>query len=127
MPFSAARRVAAERRGRFAEAICVFWLRLTGWRVLARRFKSRAGTGLGEIDIVARRGNTVAFIEVKARATHDLARETIGMMQRARIARAAEVFVARRTDCADCQARFDVMVVDKRYIPLRIADAWRPD
>ena len=127
MAFSAARRIAAERRGRFAETICVIWLRLTGWRILARRFKSRAGTGLGEIDIVARRGQTVAFIEVKARATHDLARETIGTMQRARIARAAEAFLARRADCADCEARFDVMVVDKRYIPLRIADAWRPD
>jgi putative endonuclease len=47
-------------------------------------------------------------------------------VQRSRIARAASAFVARRADCADCEARFDVMVVDRRYIPSRIADAWRP-
>jgi putative endonuclease len=129
MPASlpAARRMAAERRGRFAEAICVLWLRLTGWRILARRHKARAGTGLGEIDIVAKRGNTLAFIEVKARVTHELARDTVAMMQRSRIARAAETFIARREDCAGCAVRFDVMVVDRRYVPLRIVDAWRPD
>jgi putative endonuclease len=120
-------RIAAERRGRFAETACVLLLRLTGWRILARRLKSHAGTGLGEIDIVARRGKTVAFIEVKARATHDMARETISIMQRSRIARAAEAFMARRADCAACDVRFDVVVVDRRYIPLRIVDAWRPD
>jgi putative endonuclease len=119
-------RVLAERRGRLAEFLCVLWLRATGWRILARRLKAKAGSGLGEIDIVARRGKVVAFIEVKARATHDRARESVTLVQRSRIARAASAFVARRADCADCDARFDVMVVDRRYIPSRIADAWRP-
>ena len=45
----------AERRGRFAELVCVIVLRLTGWRILARRLTGGRGTGLGEIDIVARR------------------------------------------------------------------------
>jgi putative endonuclease len=120
-------RARAERRGRVAESLCVLWLRATGWRILARRLKARTGSGLGEIDIVAKRGKVVAFIEVKARASHDLARDSVTVLQRSRIARAAGAFVARRADCADCAARFDVMVVDRRYIPSRIVDAWRPD
>lgn len=109
-----------------AEAVCVLVLRLTGWRILARRMKSKAGTGLGEIDIVARRGWTVAFIEVKARADHDTARESVTQSQRARIARAAQVFIERNPACADCDVRFDVMSLGAGWWPRRIADAWRP-
>ena len=55
----------AEKRGRRAETIACWWLRLHGWRILARRARVPGG----EVDIVARRGRTLAFIEVKARAT----------------------------------------------------------
>ena len=119
-------RLAAERRGRFAETLCVIWLRLTGWRILARRLKAKAGAGLGEIDIIAKRRRVVAFIEVKARADHDAARESVTPAQRERIARAAHVFAERNAACADCDLRFDVMSVDKRLWPRRIIDAWRP-
>lgn len=121
-----AERVKAERRGRLAETICVIWLRLTGWRILARRLKAKAGAGLGEIDIVAKRRKVVAFIEVKARADHTAAQESIGALQRQRIARAAHVFAERNAVCADCDLRFDVMSVDRRLWPRRIIDAWRP-
>jgi hypothetical protein len=57
------RRRRAYRFGHWAETLCVWWLRLGGYRVLARRYK----TPVGEIDIVARRGAALAFIEVKAR------------------------------------------------------------
>lgn len=116
----------AERRGRMAEAICVLMLRLTGWRILSRRAKARAGTGLGEIDIVAKRGRTVAFIEVKARADHATARESVTPMQRQRIARAAQVFIERNAACSECDIRFDVMSLGRGLWPRRIGDAWRP-
>ena len=58
-------RAVAERRGRRGEGFASLWLRLQGWRVLARRVK----TPRGEIDLIARRGHTLAFIEVKWRAT----------------------------------------------------------
>lgn len=58
-----------ERSGRRAETLAAWWLRLKGWRILARR----ARTPLGEVDLIARRGRTVAFIEVKARASEDQA------------------------------------------------------
>jgi putative endonuclease len=119
-------RVKAERRGRLAETLCVIWLRLTGWRILARRLKAKAGSGLGEIDIVAKRGGVVAFIEVKARADHAAAQESIGALQRQRIARAAHVFAERNALCAGCDLRFDVMSVDRRLWPRRLIDAWRP-
>ncbi|MBX7199490.1 MAG: YraN family protein [Rhodospirillaceae bacterium] len=119
-------RVAAERRGYLAETICVLVLRLSGWRILARRMKAKAGTGLGEIDIVARRGRTIAFIEVKARADHTAAQESVTQAQRTRIARAAQVFVERNPACADCDIRFDVMSLGGGWWPQRIADAWRP-
>jgi putative endonuclease len=120
------KRIEAERRGHLAEAICVAWLRLTGWRILARRLKAKAGSGLGEIDIVAKRRRVVAFIEVKARADHTSAQESISATQRARIARAAHVFAERNAACANCDLRFDVMTLDRRLWPRRIIDAWRP-
>lgn len=118
-------RAAAERRGRFAELLCVLSLRLRGWRILERRLAGKRGFGVGEIDIVARRGRTVAFIEVKARASASAALEAVTAAQRARIARAAEVFIARFQN-EDCDFRFDVMTVSG-LLPVHIADAWRPD
>lgn len=119
-------RLAAERRGRLAEALCVLSLRLTGWRILARRLSSGRGTGLGEIDIVARRGATVAFIEVKARTDLASAAESVTAQQRARIARSADAYVQRRAELASCDVRFDVMLLAGGLWPRRIADAWRP-
>ncbi|MGE4063881.1 MAG: YraN family protein [Rhodospirillaceae bacterium] len=118
------RRAAAERRGRFAEALCVLSLRLRGWRILERRLAGKRGLGVGEIDIVARRGRTIAFIEVKARTTQTAALEAVTEMQRARIARAAEIFIARFQE-QDCDFRFDVMTLSG-LLPVHIADAWRP-
>jgi putative endonuclease len=121
-----AARVQAERRGRWAETLCVAALRLTGWRVLARRMTAGRGLGLGEIDIIAKRGQTLAFIEVKARADETTALESVTAAQRGRIARAAEVYLQRHGAHADCDIRFDVMILTAGFVPRRIADAWRP-
>lgn len=118
-------RLEAERRGRFAETLCVWSLRLRGWRILERRLVGKRGTGIGEIDIVARRGKVIAFIEVKARANETTALEAVTTAQRARIARAAEIFIARFPDDGDCDVRFDVMTVS-RLLPVHLMDAWRP-
>lgn len=121
-----ARGRAADRRGRLAENFCVVRLWLTGWRVLARRRALGKGTGAGEIDIIARRGSTLAFIEVKARSADDIALASITAAQRERLARGAEAFLARRPDLATCHVRFDVMTLTGGFWPLRVADAWRP-
>ncbi len=104
----------------------MIFLRLTGWRILARRMKARPGSGLGEVDIVARRRRTIAFIEVKSRPDALTAAASITAAQRSRIARSAEVYLHRRPELADCRVRFDVMVLGASFIPRRIVDAWRP-
>lgn len=126
---SKASRRLAYRFGHWAETLCVWWLRLGGYRVLARRYKAP----VGEIDIIARRGDTLAFVEVKARHgarnngdPWDDAGEVLTMRQRGRIVRAAEAFVARRPALSDCAMRFDLMTVRPWRPPHHLADAWRP-
>ncbi len=104
---SAEIRRRAERRGRRAEAIAAFYLRLKGYRVVARRYK----TPVGEIDLVVRRGGTLAFVEVKARGDDEAAIEAVGPDGRRRIARAAETWLTRYPAASEMQLRFDVVVV----------------
>lgn len=113
----------AARRGRLAEALCRWHLRLRGWRILARDWRCPAG----EIDIVARRGRTIAVIEVKARRDLDTAIFAINPRQRRRIGRAAEAFLATRPDLAPLAIRFDVMLVEPRRWPHHFPGAWRGD
>lgn len=123
-----AERQRAWRRGRTAESLAILALTLTGYRILARNLKSGPrNSGLGEIDIVARRGRTIAFIEVKTRADWGSAAEAILARQRQRIARAASAFLAARPQHADRQPRFDVMLVIPWRWPRHITSAWRSD
>ncbi len=100
------RRRRAERWGRRAETLAVWRLRLAGWTILERR----ARTGAGELDIVARRGTVLAFVEVKARGDLAAAMEAVSAHQRRRILRAAAIWRARRPDVDGLQTRFDVIV-----------------
>ena len=115
-------RRAAERRGRGAERLAAALLRAKGYRILARRFRSPAG----EIDLVAARGRVLAFVEVKRRRDAAEAAESVTAKGRARIARAAENFVALYPDRHTCAFRFDVMTLSGLF-PVHVADAWRPD
>jgi putative endonuclease len=118
-----ARRRRAERRGHGAELLCIWLLRLKGYRILARRFRVASG----EIDLIARRGGTLIAVEVKARPAFDSAAAAIAPHQRRRIARAFEHFLVRRPDLADLDRRFDVMMVVPRRWPRHLPDAWRGD
>lgn len=123
---SGAARQAAHRRGRWAETLCTWHLRLRGWRILARGFTSGRGSGAGEVDIIARRGGVLAFVEVKARADRTSAAEAVNARQRTRIVRAAGSFLQRRPDLAGMDIRFDAMLVAPWRLPHHIVDAWRP-
>ena len=120
-----ARGKRAHRLGRWAEFLCVARLVLSGWRILDRGAKLARGSGVGEIDIVARRGNLIAVIEVKARPTLDEAAAAISTRQRDRLIRAAAAYIARRPALARCTLRFDAMLVAPGTLPRRIKDAWR--
>jgi putative endonuclease len=101
--------VSTARKGSLGEDAAVSWLEAKGWKVLARNFRVRSG----EIDVIARRGDIVAFIEVKSWTSvprEDLSR-SIGPRKRTRIARAARLFLSRRPECADAHQRFDVVFI----------------
>jgi putative endonuclease len=118
-----AERRGAERRGKNAELLCLWHLRLKGYRILARRYKMP----VGEIDLIVRRGDTLAAIEVKARADFDSAGEAITRRQQQRIMRAIAYFLGGRPDLAMLAARFDVMLVAPRRWPRHLVDAWREE
>lgn len=116
-------RRAAFRRGRRGERAALWWLRLKGYRILAQDYRSSAG----EIDVVARRGATLAIIEVKARDSVAAAAEAITPRQRRRIFGAARLFVAHHPRHGDCAIRFDIMLVTPGRWPRHIVDAWQID
>ena len=116
------RRRRADRAGRLAETLCALALMLRGYRILARRFR----TPVGELDIVARRGQVLVFIEVKARSSLALAAEAIDVRQRQRVERAAGAFLAHRPPLARLDQRFDAMLVAPWRWPRHIKEAWRP-
>ena len=117
-------RRAAEPHGHASESLAALWLRLKGYRILARRVK----THLGEIDLVAAAPfGPVCFIEVKARGTAAAAAESVGMAQQTRIARAASLYLASRPGLARRGSRFDIVAIAPRTLPVHHRDAWRPD
>ena len=101
--------------------------RLKLYRILARSAVTGRGSGAGEVDIIAKRGNLVAFVEVKARGSLAEAAESLGSGQRRRIERAAAAFLARHPRLGHCQVRFDVILVTPKRFPRHILDAWRPN
>jgi putative endonuclease len=113
-------RRAAEARGRVAEAKAVALLMLKGYRPMARRF-SAAG---GEIDLIMRRGGTVAFVEVKARADLDAAFLAITAAKRRRFSRAVRAWLARNPWAASCVLRADAVFVAPRRWPTHVPDAF---
>ncbi len=113
--------------GRLAEFAALLLLLGKGYRVLARRFTVGAGTGAGEIDLIARRGRALVFVEVKARADLGSAAEAIRPEQRRRIVRAAEAFIAERPGLGGLEIRFDAILVAPGRLPRHIPDAWRAD
>jgi putative endonuclease len=114
-----AKRLAAEKRGRQAERLCAWWLRLKGWSILDRRVRTPAG----EIDLIARRGSIVAFIEVKARRNDESLDLAIDERRLSRVAAAAEslahIYLAPGDDM-----RIDVMLLAPGRPPRHLANVW---
>jgi len=115
-------RQAAERRGRKGEWLAALYLRSKGYRILDRRVR----TPMGEVDLIAKRGQLVVFIEVKHRKTLDLAVESVTHRAWLRIDRAAEFWMARHPALAGWGWRFDIVAVAPRQMPRHVPDAWRP-
>lgn len=112
---------SADRRGRGGERIAAWLLRLKGFTILERRL----ATPHGEIDIVARRGDLLVFVEVKRRAAAGEALAALGGRQRARIARAAAAYLQARPELSGLACRFDLVAVGAGGWPVHVIDAWR--
>jgi putative endonuclease len=113
-------RVAAFRTGVSAETRAAVVLIAKGYRILARRFR----TPHGEIDIVARRRNLIAFVEVKARASLDDAAYAVTPRQQARIIAAAELWLMAHPEHAGYDLRFDAMLIAPRRLPHHVMAAF---
>jgi putative endonuclease len=117
---AAPERVAAFKTGLSAESRAAAYLMLKGYRILAKRFR----TPYGEIDIVARRRNLVAFVEVKARASLDEAAYAVSPRQQARIVEAAQAWLMAHPEHAEFELRFDVMLIAPARLPRHLLAAF---
>lgn len=113
-------RVAAFRTGISAEARACAYLIVKGYRILAKRYR----TPHGEIDVVARRGGTLIFVEVKARATLDDAAYAVTPRQQHRIVAAAQMWLAAHPTDAELNCRFDVILIAPRHLPRHLEAAF---
>ena len=113
-------RVAAFRAGLSAESLAAAYLIAKGYRILARRFR----TPHGEIDIIARRRNLIAFVEVKARASLDEAAFAVTPRQQARIINAAQAWLAAHPEHAEFELRFDAILIAPRHLPRHLLAAF---
>ena len=109
----------AEAGGRSAERLAAWWLRLKGWRIL----DCRARVPGGEVDLVARRGRILAFVEVKARANEAGAAMALDQYRLRRVAVAAERLAPRYARPGD-DIRIDAIFILPRRLPRHLANVW---
>jgi putative endonuclease len=117
----AVRRRLAHLFGLKAETIAAILLTLKGYSILARRYAVKGG----EIDLIARRGRAIAFVEVKARADLSAAADSISPAKRRRIGRAARAWLSRNPWAADFVLRGDAVFVAPGRLPRHLPAAYR--
>jgi putative endonuclease len=113
------KRQRAEQGGRRAEAKAALWLQLKGWRIMGRRVR----TPVGEVDLIARRGRTIAFVEVKARATAEDADRALDDYRLRRVAAAAGAIAHKYARDGE-DIRIDAIFIVPRRLPRHLANVW---
>jgi putative endonuclease len=116
-----ARGLAARLSGRRGEWLAALWLMAKGYRILGFRLK----TPLGEIDLLAQKGEVLAVVEVKLRANLETALDAVTGRQRERLRRAAEAVARRRPALAGAAIRLDLMALAPGRWPRHVVDAWQ--
>jgi putative endonuclease len=117
------RGAAARLTGRRGEVLAALWLMAKGYRILGFRLR----TPQGEIDLVVRRGDVIAAVEVKARTSLEAALEAVSLSQRQRLRRAIRAIAARRHGLQGLHVRLDLMALAPGRFPRHIRDAWSQD
>lgn len=113
-------RLKAFRRGHVSEYVAALYLLARGYRIRAIRYRTK----LGEIDIVARRGDLVICVEVKARRDTDSAVFAVTGTAQRRIRAASEIWLSRQPDAHRLSLRYDIVAVLPWRLPRHFADAF---
>ena len=110
----------SHRRGQWGEFLGRWFLRLKGYRILARRFRIRGG----EIDIIAQHGQTLVMVEVKERSNREASTYAVTPHQRRRLIRTARAFLSYHQNLSSLVLRFDVLIVIAGFLMYHIRDAF---
>lgn len=113
-------RLKAFRRGHVSEYIAALYMVAKGYRISAIRYRTK----LGEIDIIARRGDLVVCVEVKARRDIDSAVFAVTGMAQNRIRAASELWLSRQPDAHRLSLRYDIVAVRPWRLPKHLVDAF---
>jgi len=113
-------RQRAERKGHWSEWLAAAALIMKGYRLVARRYRTR----LGEIDLIVRKRDLVAFVEVKSRRTEQSAVDAVTPTAARRIAAAGDLWLSRRPDAARLSVRYDIVAVVPGRWPRHFPDAF---
>ena len=109
-------RLSAERKGRKGETLAMIFLMLKGYRIIARRYKTK----LGEVDIIARKRDVVAMVEVKARASLLEAMDAVDFSTMKRIESAGDIWLSKQRDYAQLNIRYDLIAILPRKWPVHV-------
>jgi putative endonuclease len=113
-------RRAAHAYGLQAETVATLWLRAHFYSILDRNYRIQGG----EIDIVARRGRTIAFVEVKARGDLEEAAIAITPQKQRRVSRAANRWIAVHPWAMRYTLRADAIFIARRKLPRHLENAF---
>jgi putative endonuclease len=114
------RGAAARKLGRRAEVLAALWLMAKGYRILGFRL----ATPLGEIDLLAQRGDVLVVVEVKQRTTIEDALDAVTPNQRDRLRRAAAHLAAHRAGLRALETRLDLIALSPGRAPRHLPNAW---
>ena len=119
-PRDADQRRKALRRGGVSEYLAALSLVLRGYRILAMRYRVKSG----EIDIIARKGDLVSFIEVKARRTTEESVFAVNGLTQARIRNASQHWLKTCEDAGKISYSYDIVAVQPWRWPVHFRDAF---
>lgn len=109
----------AFKRGKSAEIAAAASLMVRGYRILAWRYR----THVGEIDLIAKRGRRLVFVEVKQRTSAADCEAAVTDETRQRVRRAADAWLARHAHFQDCEIWFDLVFVVPWRVPVHLRGA----
>lgn len=120
MTGASANKKTAYRKGFIAEYLAALFLIFKGYRICALRHKTR----LGEIDIIAKKGDLAVFVEVKARKSIQIGIDAVSHASQSRIKNASDLWLAKQKDPHRLSQRYDIIVVVPRRFPAHFLDAF---